>query len=305
MPTIDKASVSIELKGILSFLAVSLPSLVSGGELSVAAGSAETLRFSSPESVLSAEGSVIRLSISPDGNHQLWGEPQGQENGGLNIRQRHKSETGWDDPEDVPFNTQWNDFDPAFAPDGSGVYFFSNRRGGEGGDDIWFVPVKSDGWGEPVNIGPPVNTSGNEWAPTPLADGRLMFSSDGHGGLGGQDLYISEQNAGGWNAPQNLGSPVNSEADDYDAVFLGDDALVFTRSEDPENGSVLYHSCRLKGGFTEPQSAGPNVNLGGGWALGPSVSELYPGVLFFSGRDANEGSTRIYRVQYKAHCSAR
>jgi hypothetical protein len=305
MPTIDKASVRIELKGILSFLAMSMPSLASGGELSVAAENADVLRFSSTESVLSGEVSVIRLSIGPDGNHQLWGEPQGQENGGLNIRQRHKSGTGWDDPQDVPFNTQWNEFDPAFTPDGSGVYFFSNRPGGEGGDDIWFVPVKSDGWGEPVNIGPPVNTPSNEWAPTPLADGRLMFSSDGHAGFGGQDLYIAEQNSGGWSVPQNLGSPVNSDADDYDAVFLDEDALVFTRSEDPESGSDLYYSCRLRGAFTEPRSAGPNVNLGGGWALGPSVSDLHPGVLFFSGRDPNESNTRIYRVQYEGDCSAR
>lgn len=305
MPTIDKTSIRLERKGLLTLLTLSMPWLILGGELSVAANDAETLQFSSPESVLSGEVSVIRLVMSPDGNHQLWGEPQRQENGGLNIRQRRKSGTGWDDSEDVPFNTQWNDFDPAFTPDGSGVYFFSNRPGGEGGDDIWFVPVKGDGWGEPVNIGQPVNTPGNEWAPTPLADGRLMFSSDGHAGFGGQDLYIAERNAGGWRAPQNLGRPVSSQADDYDAVFLDEGALVFTRSEDPESGSDLYYSCRLKGGFTEPQSAGPNVNLGGGWALGPSVSELYPGVLFFSGRDANASSTRIYQVQYKADCSAR
>jgi hypothetical protein len=98
---------------------------------------------------------------------------------------------------------------------------------------------------------------------------------------------------------------VSSQADDYDAVFLDEGVLLFTRSEDPERGSHLYYSCRLKGGFTEPQSAGPNVNLGGGWALGPSVSELYPGVLFFSGLDANASRTRIYQVQYKVDCSAR
>jgi hypothetical protein len=284
---------------------MSMPLLIFKGAPSVAADNAPALHFSSPEAVLSGEVSVIRLAISADGKRQLWGEPQGQGNGGLDIRQRRKSGSGWDDPEDVPFNTQWNDFDPAFAADGSGVYFFSDRPGGEGSDDIWFVPAKGDGWGAPVNIGTPVNTPGNEWAPVPLADGRLMFSSDGHGGFGGQDLYVAEQRAGGWSAPQNLGSPVNSEADDYDAVFLGEDSLVFTRSEEPESGSDLYYSCRLQGAFTEPQSAGPNVNLGGGWALGPSVSELHPGVLFFSGRDANESSTRIYRVRYEADCAAR
>lgn len=284
------------------FLLSVMPLSAYAGETAVPAGHTGALQFTSPESVLAGEASVIRLAISPDGSQQLWGESQKPEDGGLDILHRQKSADGWDASEDVPFNTQWNDFDPAFTPDGSGAYFFSNRPGGMGGDDIWFVPVKNGEWDEPVNIGLPVNTPGNEWAPTPLPDGRLLFSSDGHGGFGGQDLFIAERSAGGWSAPHNLGDPVNSEADDYDAVFLEEGALVFTRSEDPQNGSELYYSCRSKGGFTPPESAGDNVNLGGGWALGPSVSVQHPGVLFFSGLDPDESRLHIYRVQYNGGC---
>src|SRR5918995_5080742 len=131
MPVIDKTLVRTRLKGILYLLPTSVPLLFFAGAMAIAADSGGTLQFSSPESVLAGEASVIRLAISTDGNHELWGEPRGRENGGLNIRQRRKSATGWGDPEDVPFNTQWNDFDPAFTPDGSGIYFFSNRPGGE------------------------------------------------------------------------------------------------------------------------------------------------------------------------------
>lgn len=285
------------------FVLALMPCTLLAGEADLTADSSAALHLSSPESVLAGSGSTIRLAVSPDGSRELWGEVRAPEDGGLEIRQREKSAAGWGEPEDVPFNTQWNDFDPAFTPDGSGVYYFSNRPGGEGGDDIWFVPLQDGVWGEPFKVDPPVNTPGNEWAPTPLPDGRLLFSSDGHGGFGAQDLYVAERNARGWNAPQNLGAPVNSDANDYDAVFLDDDVLVFTRSGEPMNGSELVYSCRSDAGYTEPVSAGPNVNLGGGWALGPSVSERHPGVLFFSGRDAEEQQTHIYRVRYDSNCS--
>ena len=260
------------------------------------------MSFSEPVPVISGTRSAIRLAVSPDGNLQLYGEPRAREDGGLQIRSRHRTDAGWSAAQNVAFNTEWNDFDPAFAPDGSRVYFFSDRPGGKGGDDLWFVPLEGDAWGEPVNLGAPVNTPGNEWAPTPLADGRLLFSSDGHEGLGGQDLYIAERTPDGWGAPRNLGAPVNSPEDDYDAVFLADNALMLTRSDDPESGSELFYSCRLEDGFEAPRPAGPNVNLGGGWALGPSVSATRPGVVFFSGREPGASNTHIYRTRYAIDC---
>jgi hypothetical protein len=270
----------------------------------LAGGYAGRVTFFEPVAVIVGPPSAIRLTESPDGDHQLYGEPRSADRAGLQIRERHRRDTGWRAPEDVSFNTEWNDFDPAFALDGTGVYFFSDRPGGEGGDDIWFVTLTGNTWGEPVNLGPPVNTPGDEWAPTPLAGRRLLFSSDGHAGTGGQDLYIARRSADGWDAPENLGAPINSAADDYDAAFLTEDALMLTRSDDPEGGSELFYSCRSEQGFTEPQLAGPNVNLGGGWALGPSVSDTRPGIVFFSGHEAGASSTRIYRARYEVSCSS-
>ena len=77
-----------------------------------------------------------------------------------------------------------NDFNPMFSADGRWLYFFSNRDGGRGGDDLYRAPVLADGsFGPVANLGPGVNSAGNEWAPTPSRDGRhLLFSSDGLGG---------------------------------------------------------------------------------------------------------------------------
>lgn len=263
---------------------------------------AGSISFSEPTLVVSGPPSAIRLTVSPDGSHQLYGQPRREEEGGLQIVERRRTADGWSEPEDVPFNTEWNDFDPAFALDGSGVWFFSNRPGGEGGDDLWFVPLARGVWGEPVNPGRPLNTERDEWAPTPLADGALLFSSDGHGGLGGQDLFIAERTAEGWRDPVNLGPPVNSPAHDYDAAFLGAGALMLSRSDAPERGAALYYSCRGEDGYGEPRPAGPNVNLGGGWGLGPSVSQAEPGMVYFSSRERGAPATGIYRAEYRLDC---
>lgn len=268
----------------------------------LAPGAFAGVTFSEPAVVIEEAHSVIRLAVSPDGTRRLYGEARTPEDGGLQIRERRRTTDGWSAPMDVAFNTEWNEFDPAFAPDGSGVYFFSNRPGGAGGDDLWFVPLEGDSWGEPVNLGAPLNTPGNEWAPMPLANGRLLFSSDGHEGLGAQDLYVAERTADGWGSPRNLGAPVNSARNDYDAAFLAQGVLMLTRSDDPEAGSTLLYSCHGAGGYAEPRPAGPNVNLGAGWALGPSVSAAEPGVVYFSGLAPGAPRLRIYRVRYAVEC---
>lgn len=95
--------------------------------------------------------------------------------------------------------------------DGTILYFASNREGGLGGTDIWESRLGPDGsWGEPLNLGLPINTPGDEEAPFITNDGKtLFFSSTGHKGLGEQDIFLSRFD-GHWGEPQNLGAPVNS-----------------------------------------------------------------------------------------------
>jgi len=95
--------------------------------------------------------------------------------------------------------------------DGKTLYFSSNRDGGFGGADIWVSHLADDGsWEEPRNLGPEINTSGDEEAPFITNDGRILFfSSTGHRGLGEQDIFLSQYD-GKWGPPFNLGPPVNS-----------------------------------------------------------------------------------------------
>jgi outer membrane protein OmpA-like peptidoglycan-associated protein len=95
------------------------------------------------------------------------------------------------------------------------VYFSSDRPGGMGGRDLWFVEVRRDGSSsEPVNLGSAVNTIDDEITPFFLKN-KLYFSSTGHIGIGGFDVFVSSGMRMGWSKPQNLGYPLNSGADDF------------------------------------------------------------------------------------------
>lgn len=103
-----------------------------------------------------------------------------------------------------------------FSPDGSTLYFVSDRKGGMGGKDIWMCRKTGDSWGLPENLGPKINTAQNEDAPNLTKDGNtLYFSSEGHNSMGGFDVFRSDMGAdGSWAAPENLGAPVNNGGDD-------------------------------------------------------------------------------------------
>ena len=98
------------------------------------------------------------------------------------------------------------------------LYFSSDRPGGYGGSDIYYSQMKNGFWGDPVNIGPVINTKGNESYPFINEAGELFFSSDGHGGLGGKDIFITKRKNGNWYLPVRLDAPINSSFDDFGIV---------------------------------------------------------------------------------------
>ena len=104
------------------------------------------------------------------------------------------------------------------------IYFVSNAPGGFGGYDIWMAEIdkKTKKFGNPVNLGAEINTEGDELYPFVHADGTLYFSSNGHVGIGGLDLFKSEKTAKGWGSVINLKVPLNSSGDDVAIVFEGD-----------------------------------------------------------------------------------
>ena len=137
----------------------------------------------------------------------------------------------WAEPKRLDFSETFSwDSNPWLSPTGDTLYFSSNREGGLGGDDIWFVTKDiNEEWGSPVNMGATVNTAGDEQFPYTDKNGHFYFSSDGHPGLGGLDLFALKNNQ-----VENLGRPLNSSADDF-AIFFKDD----------ENG---YFSSNREGG---------------------------------------------------------
>jgi outer membrane protein OmpA-like peptidoglycan-associated protein len=104
---------------------------------------------------------------------------------------------------------------PSVNKDGTVLYFASDMPGGYGKSDIYFSVNVNGQWSNPFNLGPKVNTEGNEFFPFISNDDVLYFASDGHGGLGGLDIYFSVPERGVFNSIENLGYPVNSPKDDF------------------------------------------------------------------------------------------
>jgi outer membrane protein OmpA-like peptidoglycan-associated protein/tetratricopeptide (TPR) repeat protein len=136
---------------------------------------------------------------------------------GLYDAQFDKTKSSWKVAA-LPFNNPLYAYlHPSISEDGNVLYFASDKPGGYGGTDIYHS-VRSNGiWGTPVNLGPIVNTTEDEAFPF-FIDNTLYFTSNGHGGLGGLDIFRSEQANSEFTPPVNLGYPVNSTADDFSLV---------------------------------------------------------------------------------------
>lgn len=148
---------------------------------------------------------------------------------------------GWINETELPFNSnEYSVAHPCLSADGRFLYFSSNMPGGYGGMDLYVSERQEERWSQPVNLGPVVNTEGNEIFPYTDLSNRLYFASNGHIGLGGLDIYYTTSAAKGsetWNFPVNLGYPINSNADDFGISFGGDlDWGFFSSDRDGGNG---------------------------------------------------------------------
>ena len=110
---------------------------------------------------------------------------------------------------------------PALSPDGNWLYFVSDMPGGKGGLDIWRVRMSGGSIGGVENLGEPVNTAGDEMFPTFRPNGDLYFSSNGHGGLGGLDIFIAKVGKDRRFHIEHPGFPLNSQGDDFGMTFEG------------------------------------------------------------------------------------
>ena len=220
------------------------------------------------------EGSI---TFSGDGMYMIFakgndGKSSGRNNVDLYYARYRRS--GWTNPRLLNVNTtrSW-DSTPFLSEDGKTLYFASNRSKGYGGTDIYKANVNRRGrWINIQNLGPEINTPGNELFPSVTEDGRLYFSSDNHEGFGGLDIFVASRKAGKITIT-NPGKPLNSRGDDfginpYNATrgFFtsnrdggsGDDDIYTFVNNDPNLKIVNYI---LKGTTLTPKNENKELNV--------------------------------------------
>ncbi|HUQ67034.1 MAG TPA: OmpA family protein [Flavitalea sp.] len=187
-------------------------------------------------------------NISQDGEWLIFtgcNFPEGY--GSCDLYISYLTPQGWSAPENLGenINTESWESAPSLSPDKRDLYFASNRPGGMGESDIYICHRNPDGsWSAPVNAGPEINTSGNESCPFIHADNQtLYFTSDGHVGYGGDDLFFVKKLKGGkWGEAENLGYPINTVENEGSLVIASDGQTAYYASDrsDSKGGLDLY-----------------------------------------------------------------
>ena len=189
-------------------------------------------KWSRPEVVdggLNTEHDEGAAAFSPDGSTMYLSRAVRQDwPTTVEIYTSSRSEAKWSAPQkfEITADTLSNYSDPFVCPDGNWLYFASDMPGGQGGTDIWRINLK-DKHGTLENLGPQINTKGNERFPNVRTDSLLYFSSDGHPGMGGLDLFLATLQPRDENdrtamdrwVIENMGVPMNSAADDFGLTF--------------------------------------------------------------------------------------
>ncbi len=253
--------------------------------------------------IVCIEKSEVKITFSKDGKIVLWGAV-GREKGmgGLDIWEAAYSDSGWSNPQPVSFNSADDDFDPSFSADGKLLYFFSNRQGGEGGTDIYFVKYDSlnQSFSQPLNMGNKINTSGDEWGPAESIDGKkFIFCTDGLGGKGKHDIFICEKVKDGWSEPKEI-TEINSDEDDFDPAFLNDCKTILFTKKYSEDEAYLFISYLSKDRYTKPEKLGKDINISNTWNFGSSLDPINHSYFYYSTHkeENSKGRLDIYKVKY-------
>jgi hypothetical protein len=170
-----------------------------------------------------------------------------------------KTDAGWAIADTLFIQLQGS-FSQPFVDEGAGrLYFISDTPGGHGGTDIYYSEIGSSGFSVIINAGPALNTPGNEMFPF-VSNGYLYFSSNGHPGLGGLDLFRAAIEENGFGDLENLGPGINSERDDYAIVFdrHGKRGFFSSNRGDNPGSDGIYHFYMLQtGGGDDTVLKGP------------------------------------------------
>ena len=217
--------------------------------------------------------------LSPDGRTMYLTSCQSDERYPrfATIVTSRRSDATWNKPQPLPITRDTLSLyaHPAVSPDGQWLYFVSDMPGGMGGKDLWRVRLTEAGLGGVENLGTPVNTPGDEMFPTFRPNGDLYFSSDGHEGMGGLDIYIAHPTASGWTIV-HPGYPLNSMGDDFGMTFEGNKNSGFFSSNrgDAHGWDHIYS-------FENPEI----IQTVRGWVYEREGYELPQAVVYMVGND--------------------
>jgi len=167
---------------------------------------------------------------------------------------------------------------PAVGVDGY-LYFVSDAKGGYGGKDIWRVSLEGSGVAAPENLGPDINTPGDEMFPYMREDTILYFSSDGHPGMGGLDIFKAiRKKGGGWKI-ENMKSPINSMSDDFGICFEGSSEKgYFSSNRNDDRSADHIYSFELPGIYTKVE----------GWVLDREEEIISRATVRMVGKDGSD-----------------
>ena len=185
-------------------------------------GQINTKLHDGPISVDSASGFayVTRSALNKNNKRKLDEQDVNQ----LKISVFNIVENGeWVFTGDLLFNeSNSSTMHPSITEDGRTLFFSSDRQGGVGAADLYMVSYNGTAWGEPINLGADINTFGNEVFPFSRHRDTLFFASNGHGGMGGLDIFVTTFDGQKWSHPRNLKAPFNTHFDDF-SLYRSDD----------------------------------------------------------------------------------
>lgn len=209
------------------------------------------------------------LAISPDGRH-IYFTLQSYKREKSVIMRMARSEGVWSEPETASFSGVHADLEPAFSPDGSRLYFVSNRPLIDSipkkDYDIWYVDRTDGGWGPAKNLAAPVNTEKDEFYPSVVGDGSLYFTATYEDSKGTEDIYVSRFVDGQYQTPVSLDSAINSATYEFNAYVSPDEHFILFSSygrSDDLGGGDLYMSVKKGAAWQPAFNLGPLMNSKG------------------------------------------